>query len=82
MMSTSSTLTEDKYIEYRPGNLNLIISVPHGGTLRPDSIPDRDAGCYKDGQVIVNNCSIFIADLKYIFRENMLSHGLKKHYGF
>jgi len=30
------------YTEYFSGNLPLIISVPHGGTLTPDSIPDRN----------------------------------------
>lgn len=28
------------YVEYRAGNLPIIISVPHGGTLEPSSIPD------------------------------------------
>ena len=34
------------YVEYRAGNLPVIISAPHGGSLEPSSIPDRDcAGC-------------------------------------
>ena len=32
------------YIEYVAGNLPIIISVPHGGTLRPTEIPDRTSG--------------------------------------
>jgi len=32
------------YIEYLAGDMPLIISVPHGGTLRPDSVPDRKEG--------------------------------------
>lgn len=29
------------YVEYRAGNLPIIISAPHGGALEPGSIPDR-----------------------------------------
>lgn len=34
------------YIEYQPGNLPFILSVPHGGHLEPANIPDRNCvGC-------------------------------------
>lgn len=34
------------YVEYRAGNLPIIISAPHGGSVEPASIPDRTcAGC-------------------------------------
>lgn len=34
------------YVEYRAGNLPIIISAPHGGSLEPSSIPDRScSGC-------------------------------------
>lgn len=32
------------FIEHKKGKLPIIISVPHGGTLRVDSIPDRPKG--------------------------------------
>ncbi len=31
----------NQYTEYHPGNLPIVISVPHGGSLSPSSIPDR-----------------------------------------
>ncbi|KAM8952800.1 uncharacterized protein RCH25_043521 [Pelodytes ibericus] len=37
---------ESKYTEYQVGNMSLILTVPHGGSLTPSSIPARDAGCY------------------------------------
>ncbi|KAM5145672.1 uncharacterized protein ACMZJ9_013045 [Mantella aurantiaca] len=37
---------KNKYIEYQVGNLNIILTVPHGGSLTPSSIPSRDAGCW------------------------------------
>ena len=33
-------------LEYHEGNLGVIIAASHGGYEEPDSIPDRDAGCY------------------------------------
>jgi len=31
----------NSYTEYHPGTLPIVISVPHGGSLTPSSIPDR-----------------------------------------
>ena len=30
-----------QYTEYRAGNLPIIVTAPHGGSLTPPSIPDR-----------------------------------------
>jgi hypothetical protein len=32
------------YIEYIPGDLPIVLAVPHGGTLQPDEIPERPSG--------------------------------------
>jgi hypothetical protein len=32
------------YVEYIPGELPIIISAPHGGSLQPGEIPDRTSG--------------------------------------
>ncbi|XP_063794402.1 uncharacterized protein LOC134949624 [Pseudophryne corroboree] len=37
---------QNKYTEYQVGNMSLILTVPHGGSLLPSSIPSRDAGCW------------------------------------
>lgn len=34
----------NNYIEYRAGNLPLILTAPHGGSLTPSEIPDRAYG--------------------------------------
>ncbi len=37
---------ENGYVEYLAGNLPIVVSVPHGGYLEPEEIPDRDCnGC-------------------------------------
>lgn len=32
------------YVEYHPGNIPVILSAPHGGSIAPDEIPDRSYG--------------------------------------
>ena len=39
-----SVFGRHNFIEYVVGNLPIIISVPHGGYLRPENLPDRDLG--------------------------------------
>ena len=34
----------EQYVEITPGNLPIIVSVPHGGAFRPSEMPDRE-GC-------------------------------------
>lgn len=42
----NSYFDSTSYVEYRAGNLPLIFSAPHGGSLEPDSLPDRScSGC-------------------------------------
>ncbi|XP_044162010.1 uncharacterized protein LOC122946438 isoform X2 [Bufo gargarizans] len=38
---------KNKYIEYQVGNMSLILTAPHGGSLTPSSIPTRDTGCWE-----------------------------------
>lgn len=33
-----------RYVEYRAGDLPIVIAVPHGGSLAPDTLPKREAG--------------------------------------
>jgi hypothetical protein len=40
------------YIEFLPGNMPLVISIPHGGSLLPDEIPERPCtNCAKNKDI-------------------------------
>ena len=48
-----------RYIKWVPGCLNLIITTPHGGHMKPSSIPDREDGCFVNGAcVFEHGCGI------------------------
>ncbi len=49
----------EKWTEYRAGNMPLVITVPHGGNIKPDSIPDRDC---KDAVVVTDSYTIEMAN--------------------
>lgn len=36
----------NNFTEYQVGNMNLILSVPHGGSMEPKDIPDWEAACW------------------------------------
>jgi len=46
--SQFATFGEHQYIKYHPGTLPVILSSPHGGPLKPKSIPDRKTGNIKN----------------------------------
>lgn len=39
-----STFTADRYVESVAGNLPIVLTAPHGGALKPDSITNRKEG--------------------------------------
>ena len=39
-----STFTADRYVESVAGNLPIVLTAPHGGALKPDSIANRKEG--------------------------------------
>jgi len=45
----SGVTSGSEYVEYIPGNINLLISVPHDGRLKPDNLKDRRNGVKVNG---------------------------------
>lgn len=51
------------YVEYLPGNLPVVISVPHGGYLQPLAIPRRDcSGCVYNRDLFTQELARSIID--------------------
>jgi hypothetical protein len=54
------------YIEYMPGNMPLIISIPHGGFLLPDDIPERPCtDCAKNKDIFTIEIGLAIRNTIY-----------------
>ena len=53
----ASKFCTNKYCEYIPGDpeTNLLITAPHGGSLKPRSIPDRVGGCRIKGKCVYSH---------------------------
>jgi len=53
--TTGAIFSKNHYIEYRPGTLNVILSVPHGGHLKPKHLPNRDFGSVVNGRLVFDH---------------------------
>merc|ERR1711936_332807 len=53
IIALSSFPPENEYVEYIPGNTNLIFSVPHDGIVNLTSIPVRKNGCKNSDDVCI-----------------------------
>jgi len=62
---------ENQYIEYLPGNAPVILTAPHGGSLRPDNIPDRTRDACAARTVVVNdrNTAALVLAMREAFHE-------------
>ena len=56
----------NSYTEYRPGNLPIIIGTPHGGSEKPEEIPDRTWGTTVKDAYTQELARIFADSLKAI----------------
>jgi len=73
-----SIFGRNKYIEYIPGNMPLIISVPHGGYIQPMDIEDRDCGwnhsdikCLELAKIIKDSVFALTGKYPYIIINNL-----------
>lgn len=57
---------QDSYATYLPGNMPLIISIPHGGYLMPDEIPERSCqNCSKNQDIYTLEIGLDMRDAIY-----------------
>jgi len=52
---TDVVFSKNQYVEYRPGTLNVVLSVPHGGQLKPKHLPNRDFASVVDGRLVYSH---------------------------
>ncbi len=43
-VAAESRFGTERYVEYIPGDLPVVFTSPHGGTMRPEGLPDRKEG--------------------------------------
>jgi hypothetical protein len=60
---TRAVFGTHEYVEYLPGSLPIVIGAPHGGSLKPQEIPDR-----KNGKVVQD---AFTQELARLIRDDM-----------
>ncbi len=61
-----------EFIEYEEGNIPLIISVPHGGLLECNSLPERKTGVLGIDKGTIEFSKNFIAQINQKFKEEIL----------
>jgi len=68
----------NEYIEFIPGNMPLIISVPHGGYTEPSNMQDRDCGwnhsdtkCIEIAKMIKDSIFAITGKYPYIILNNL-----------
>jgi hypothetical protein len=57
---------QDGFIEYIPGNMPVVISIPHGGSLLPATIPERPCiNCAKHRDTLTIEIGLGLRDIIY-----------------
>lgn len=70
-------LPEGHLIEMRNGTIPIIMSIPHGGLLDPDDIPDRSCQCANPGH---QKCPVILQNDGYtIDLGEEIAHSIKLH---
>ena len=71
ILSEGRKIFKDSWLETVKGNMPLVISAPHGGTISPDEIKDRDCG----SKVMDNNTADLALEIENAFK----AHGKKPY---
>jgi len=63
-----------EFVEYKEGNISLIVSVPHGGILECNSLPERKTGVLGIDKGTIEFSKNFIDQISQKFKEEFLEN--------
>lgn len=89
LASSQSIFGTNQYIELEPGNINILLTVPHNGHLSPENLPNRtqespvDSNTRKIAEVFRDELSSILSPkLGYTVKPFIVYNNLRRYSNF